>query len=61
MYLNPEDVFDYFIFDLMSGIIDNRMHVLDTFYIHKNSKFRLKIWACITESLCRTTNNCKSF
>ncbi|KAE9524840.1 hypothetical protein AGLY_014890 [Aphis glycines] len=27
----------------------------------ENSKFPPKIWACMTESLCLTTNNCESF
>ncbi|KAE9543797.1 hypothetical protein AGLY_002027, partial [Aphis glycines] len=66
MYLNPEDVSDCFVFDLISDMPDNHQYtqytdyLLET-YIHENSKFPPKIWACMTESLCLTTNNCESF
>jgi len=66
MYLNPEDVSDCFVFDLMSDMPDNHKYsqytdyLLET-YIHENSKFPPKIWACMTESLSQTTNNCGSF
>jgi len=67
VYLNPENVSDCFVFDLMSDMPDNYHYtqytdyLLET-YVHENSKLPPKIWACMTESLCQTTNNyCESF
>lgn len=53
-------------FYLMSNITKGQAYekyanyLLDT-YIDENSKFPPQIWACKTESLCRTTNNRESF
>lgn len=65
-FLDPSEVSDCFIFDLVSvQPQDERLqrfsdYLIDT-YLSENAVFPPTIWDCFTSSLERTTNCCESF
>lgn len=65
-YLNPDEVDDCFVFDLMSykphsDLLDKYCdYLLDT-YINDNAVFPPSLWAEESASVTRTTNCCESF
>lgn len=65
-YLNPQEVEDCFVFDLMSykpenTFVDQYADYLIEMYVGDNAIFPPYIWADNLPSLIRTTNACESF
>ncbi|KAL4108099.1 hypothetical protein QTP88_018352 [Uroleucon formosanum] len=66
LFLNPEEVGDCYVEDLMSDCPENEKlqkfcDYLTDNYISKESMFPPKLWAAKSSELIRTTNACESF
>ena len=66
LYLPPDEVGDAFAEDLMSIMpvnekLTNLADYLVNTYISEDATFPPQIWAALTSSTSRTTNNCEAF
>lgn len=65
-FLNPDQVGDFFVNAIFGEMPDDERlkrfcdYLVET-YIDEHSTFPPKVWASMTEEMCRTTNACESF